>query len=69
MPGYAEALLPHAVRLMNVLMATTEVERLPGVDPTRLIAPPPDVPSPLRLCPDEAKDLRAAEEPAPAPRP
>lgn len=43
---YAEALLPHAVRLMNVLMAATEVERLPGVDPTRLMAPPPDVPSP-----------------------
>src|SRR4029077_16310789 len=30
---------------------------------------PPDVPPPLRLCPDEAKDLRAGEEPVSAVRP
>jgi hypothetical protein len=43
---YAEALLPHAVALLNELMAAIAVDRLQGVDPKDLIGPPADVPSP-----------------------
>lgn len=42
---YAESLVPHAVLLLNELMAATAVERLPGVDATKLMQPPADVPS------------------------
>lgn len=42
---YAEALLPHAVSLLNELMAATAVERLPGVDAAKLMAAPADTPS------------------------
>jgi hypothetical protein len=42
---FVEALLPHAVALLNELMAGTAIERLSGVNPQKLMSPPPDVPS------------------------
>jgi len=42
---YTEALLPRAARLLNDLIAGTQVERLPGVTPASLMVPPPDIPS------------------------
>jgi hypothetical protein len=46
---YAESLLPHAVALLNDLMAETAVERLAGVDPQKLMTPPANTPSPTPL--------------------
>jgi hypothetical protein len=46
---YAESLLPHAISLLNDLMASTAVERLPGVDEERLMTPPANTPSPRPL--------------------
>lgn len=46
---YAESLLPHAVSLLNDLMAATAVERLPGVDQQKLMKPPANTPSPRPL--------------------
>jgi hypothetical protein len=46
---YAESLLPHAVALLNNLMTETTVERLPGVDPQKLMTPPMNTPSPTPL--------------------
>ncbi len=43
--AYTEALLPNCVKTLNDLMAATEVERLPSVDPTRLMGPPANVTS------------------------
>lgn len=46
---YAESLLPHAVSLLNDLMAATAVERLPGVDRQELTTPPANTASPKPL--------------------
>jgi hypothetical protein len=42
---YAESLLPHAVSILNDLMAATAIERLPAVEPQKLMIPPANTPS------------------------
>jgi hypothetical protein len=46
---YAESLLPHAVSLLNDLMAATAVERFPGGDQDKLMTAPANTPSPNPL--------------------
>src|SRR5262249_36532159 len=56
---YAEAVLPHAIALINNLMAETAVERLAGVGSQELMAPPADTPSPTPLDDMFSFDIRS----------